>query len=141
MNIAYIISSTLTGTLSVLFGVFVYLKNRSSSVNKIFMLLTLSVSLWSFGILGRELSNERIIALSFVRLSYSGAILIPTLFFHFVSSLLRKVKKKLILFLYCLSLIFLIFDFTPFFISDVAPILYFRYYGIPGAVFPTFVLS
>jgi signal transduction histidine kinase len=105
------------------------------------MLLTLSVSLWSLGIFGRELSFERTIALFFVRLSYCGAIFIPPLFFHFVSSLLKQVKNTIILFVYGLSLIFLIFDFTPLFIKDVGPILSFRYYGIPGTVFPFFVLS
>ena len=114
MNTAYIISCALAGTLSLLLGIFVYLKNRTSNVNKIAMFLNFGVSLWSWGIFGRELSFEKTTALFFVRLSYCGAIFIPPLFFHFVSSLLKQVKNTLILFVYGLSLIFLIFRFHTF---------------------------
>jgi len=141
MNKAYIISCALAGTLSLLLGIFVYLKNKTSNVNKIAMFLNFGVALWSWGIFGRELSFERTPALFFVRLSYCGAIFIPPLFFHFASSLLKQVKYTLILFVYGLSLIFLIFDFTPLFIKDVGPILSFRYYGIPGKAYPFYAVS
>ena len=58
MNTSYIISCAITGTLSLLLGIFVYSKNRSSSVNKICMFLNLSISLWSWSIFGRELSSK-----------------------------------------------------------------------------------
>ena len=141
MNNSYIISCALTGTLSFLFGIFVYLKNRSSNVNKIWMILNFSASLWSWSLFGRELSFEKETALFFVRLCYVGAIFIPPLFLHFVTALLKLEKNKIILPVYILSLIFLIFDFTPLFIKDVGPILSFRYYGIPGKVFPFFLVS
>ena len=86
MNTSYIISCAITGTLSFLFGIFVYLKNKSSNVNKIGMLLNFSVSLWSWSLFGRELSLEKTTALFFVRLCYVGAIFIPAFFLHFVSS-------------------------------------------------------
>ena len=47
----------------------------------------------------------------------------------------------MILAFYSISFIFLIFDFTILFIKDVRPILSFRYYGIPGILFPFFVGS
>jgi nitrogen-specific signal transduction histidine kinase len=141
MNISYIISCALTGTLSFLLGIFVYLKNRSSNLNRVCMFLNLSISLWSWAIFGRELSLEKTTALFFVRLVYAGSIFIPPLFLHFVDSLLKLTKRKLLLSLYFLSLIFLIFDFTPLFIKDVRPILSFRYYGIPGIIYPFFAIS
>jgi len=141
MNLIYIISCALTGTLSFLFGIFVYLKNRSSNVNRICMLLTLSVSLWSWSVFGKELSSEKTTALFFIRLVYAGAILIPPFFYHFVSSLVKQKGHKLILIFYFVSLIFIIFDFTPLFIKDARSIMSFRYYGIPGKVFPLFVIS
>ena len=140
MDKSFIISCAITGTLSVLFGIFVYLKNRSSNVNKMWMILNFSASLWSWSLFARELSLERTTALFFVRLCYVGAILIPAFFLHFVSSLVKQVRNKLIFFIYVLSLIFLIFDFTPLFIKDVRPILSFRYYGTPGIIFPLFVI-
>jgi len=141
MNRSFIISCALTGTLSCLFGTFVYLKNRSSSVNKIWMILNFSASLWSWSLFARELSSERATALFFVRLCYVGAIFIPPLFFHFISSFIKQEDRKLLLGFYSMSLLFLVLDFTPLFIKDVRPILSFRYYGIPGAVFPLFAIS
>jgi len=104
------------------------------------MLLNFAVSLWSWSLLGRELSPEKTTALFFVRLCYVGAIFAPSLFFHFVSLLLKQINTKLISGVYILSLIFLILNFTPIFIQDVRPILSFRHYGVPGVVFPFFVV-
>jgi len=141
MNTAYIISCGLTAILSLLLGMFVFIKNKSSNINRICMLLNFSVSLWCWGLFGRELSIERTTALFFVRLCYVGAIFIPPIFLHFVESLLGILKRKVIIPVYVLSVIFLIFDFTPLFIEDVGPILSFRFYGIPGRVFSLFVIS
>jgi len=105
------------------------------------MLLNLSVSLWSWSLFARELVYEKTTALFFVRLCYVGAVFIPAFFLHFVSSLLKLEKNRLILFSYILSLVFLVFDFTPLFIKDVGPILSFRYYGIPGTLYPLYVVS
>jgi len=140
MNQSFIIACAVNGTLSCLFGIFVYLKNRSSNVNKMWMILNFCVSLWSWSLFARELSLERTTALFFVRLCYVGAIFIPATFLHFVSSLIKQPKVKTILIFYFLSIIFLIFDFTHLFIKDVRPILSFRHYGTPGIIFPFFLI-
>lgn len=140
MNKAFIISCAITGTFSFLFGIFVYLRNRSSSVNKIWMILNFSVSLWSWSLFARELAYEKTTALFFVRLSYVGTIFLPSLFFHFVNSLLKFKKNSLIVAFYSLSVTLLVFDFTPLLIKDVRPILSFRYYGTPGLVYPFYTL-
>ncbi|MGO8988666.1 MAG: ATP-binding protein [bacterium] len=141
MNISYIISSAITGTLSLLLGIFVYLRNRLSTVNKVWFLLSLSISLWSWGIFGRDLSYERSTALFFVRLSYVGAILVLAVFFHFVNSFLKLERNRSVIAFYGFSLTFFILDLTPLFIKDVRPILSFRHYGIPGPVFPFYAAS
>jgi two-component system NtrC family sensor kinase len=140
MNTSYIISCAITGTLSILLGVFVYLKNRSSNVNKICMLLNFSVSLWVWSLFARELVDEKAIALFFVRLCYIGTIFLPALFYHFVSYLLKLEKNRLVVTFYALSFTFLIFDFTPLLIKDVRPILSFHYYGIPGPNYPFYTV-
>jgi len=141
MNTSYIISCALTGTLSLLLGIFVYLKNRSSILNQVCMFLNLSISLWSWSLFARELVYEKTIALFFVRLCYVGAVLIPAFFLHFVSSLVKQERNRLIFFAYALSLIYLAFVFTPLFIKDVGPILSFRFYGMPGTVYPLYAFS
>ena len=98
------------------------------------MLLNLSVSLWSWPLFARDLVFEKTTGLFLVRLCYVGAIFIPPLFFHFVSSLLKQERTRLIAAFYLLRVIFLTFDFTPLFIKDVGPILSFRHYGVPGPV-------
>ena len=141
MNTSYIISCALTGALSFLLGIFVYFKNKTSNVNKVAMFLNFGVALWCWSLFGRELSFEKTTALFFIRLSYVGVISIPVIFLHFVASNLKQVNYKLILPAYALGLIFQIFNFTPLFIKDAGPILSFRYYGIPGIVYPFFVIS
>jgi hypothetical protein len=136
MNTSYIISCALTGILSFLLGIFVYLKDRSSNVNKICMLFNLSVSLWHWGLFARELTYDKATALFLIRLAYVGAVFLPSLFFHFVKCLLRLEKNRSVVAFYAVSLIFLVFDFTPLLIRDVGPILSFRYYAIPGSIYP-----
>ena len=68
-------------------------------------------------------------------------IFIPALFFHFANSFLKLEKRSLTVAFYALSLTFLILDFTPLFIKDVGPILSFRYYGIPGILYPFYAVS
>jgi two-component system nitrogen regulation sensor histidine kinase GlnL len=140
MNTSFIISCALTGTLTLSLGIFVYLKNRSSNLNKICILFNLGVSLWHWGLFARELTYEKATALFLIRLAHVGAPFLPSLFFHFVNCLLKIEKNRIILAFYGVSLIFLVFDFTPLFIKDVGPKLSFRYYGIPGSVYPIYTL-
>jgi signal transduction histidine kinase len=105
------------------------------------MLINLCVSLWTLGLFGRDISSEKTTALFFVRLCYVGSIFVPVFFIHFVNSLLKLAKKRLILLFYALAFIFLAFDFTSLLIKDVRPILSFRYYGVPGPIYPFYTVS
>ena len=105
------------------------------------MFLNFLAAFWAWFIFAKELFSERATGLLFVRLVYATAIFIPPLFFHFACSLVREINYRLILFFYFIGLVFLVLDSTPLFIEDVRPILSFRHYGIPGPVFPFFVIS
>lgn len=105
------------------------------------MILNFGVALWCWSLFARELSIEKTTALFFIRLSYVGVIVIPAVFFHFVVSIIRQVNYKLVFAIYALSFIFQVFNITPLFIKDAGPILSFRYWGIPGSVYPLFVIS
>jgi signal transduction histidine kinase len=105
------------------------------------MLFNLSVSLWHWGLFARELTYDKATALFLLRLCYVGAIFLPSLFYHFVNCLLKLENNRLIVAFYGVSLIFLVFDFTPLLIRDVGPILSFRYYAIPGSVYPIYTAS
>jgi len=73
-------------------------------------------------------------------LCYVGTIFLPPLFLHFVNSFLKLQKKRLVIAFYAVSFAFMFFDFTPLLIKDVRPILSFRYYGIPGPLYPFYTL-
>ena len=88
-----------------------------------------------------RLVSEKTTALFLVRLSYVGAIFVPSTFFHFVSSLSRLGKSKLIIFFYGVSFAFLFLVFTSLFIRDVKPILSFPFYGVPGTIYPVYAIS
>jgi len=141
MITSYVISCAVTGILSLSLGVFVYLKSRASIINKTCMFLNLSVSLWCFGLFGRDISSEKTTALFFVRLCYLGSIFVPAFFFHFVNSLLKLTKNRLILLFYAVAFMFSAFDSTSLLIKDVRPILSFRYYGVPGPIYPFYTIS
>ncbi len=104
------------------------------------MILNFCASLWTWSLFARELSYEKTNALFFIRLSYVGVIFIPAFFLHFVCSVIKVAKYKLILIGYVLSFIFFLSNFTHLFIKDAGPILSFRYYGIPGITYRFFVV-
>jgi len=70
-----------------------------------------------------------------------GAIFIPTSFFHFVLSLLGMVKKhkKILVFAYILSSIFVILNLTNLFVKGVLPRLGFEFWPIPGPTYLPFL--
>jgi len=103
-------------------------------------MLNFCVSLWSWSLFARELAYQKTSALFFVRLCYVGTIFLPPLFLHFVNSFLKLQKKRLVIAFYAVSFAFMFFDFTPLLIKDVRPILSFRYYGIPGPLYPFYTL-
>jgi signal transduction histidine kinase len=55
-------------------------------------------------------------------------------------SFLKLQKNRLVVAFYAVSFALMFFDFTPLLIKDVRPILSFRYYGIPGPLYPFYTL-
>ena len=105
------------------------------------MFLNFSISLWSWGLFGRDMSLDKTTALFWVRLCYVGSAFTPAFFFHFVNSLLKLSKNWLVLVFYALGFIFSAFAFTSLLIKDVGPILSFRFYGIPGPMYLYYAVS
>ena len=59
------ISSLATSILSLMIGIFVISKNKKSLLNKSWFFVSLSASLWSFGLFGVVESNSKKVALFF----------------------------------------------------------------------------
>ena len=140
MNL-FVVFSLINGVTAVLFGVFVFLKNRKDLINKTFFLMSLGVAIWSFSYCKWLLTEEREIALFWSRALNFGATLIPIFYLHWVLSLLNlaKEKRKLLIAGYLMTFIFLSLGFTPYYIKSVIQILSFPYWPQAGPLYICFL--
>src|SRR5207245_1848979 len=85
----------LTTLTTFLLGAFVYFYKRGSNTSKIFLLYCLSISWWSLFQLWHHNSVDKHTSLLAARLmTAGGSFLIPTLFLHFIFSLLELKSRK-----------------------------------------------
>jgi len=138
----YAITGLINALGSAFLGFFVYLKNRKNKINQTFGLLCLSIVLWTFPYCVWQISTTEKSALFWSRALMVGAIFIPVTYLHFVSTFLGlyQKKKRFLIFSYVLAFIFIILNFTPLFVKNVAPELYFTYWPKPGVAYPPFLL-
>ncbi len=70
----------------------------------------------------------------------AGAIIIPSAFLHFALIYVKKdiQQKKLVFGAYAFSFIYLILDFTSYFIKDVESRYWFRFWPVPGISYHLF---
>ena len=135
-------SGFLNFVVSVFIGILVYLKGKDKMENKIFALLTLSAAFWSFGYYFWQVSTKENSALFWSRFLMVGVIFIPIFYFHFIVTFLDLTEKykKALYGGYSLSFLFLILDFTPYFVRNVEPKLFFPFWPKPGIFFHHFLL-
>lgn len=128
-------------TVSVL-GLFVYFKNKNNNVNRLYGLFCLAVAVWSYGYYFWQISDNYDNAIFWLHFLMVGAIFVPITYFHFISYFLELSKgKKVWIYLgYILSVIFLVLNFTQFFIKDLVKKLEFNFWPEPGEVFHFFLL-
>ena len=112
----YIITHFLTGIIAIALGFLVFLKNKQKTVNKTFALLALSVAVWSFSYSIWLLSKDYNSALFWARTLNMGATLIPVFYLHWIISLLKLNRKKFLIFYYSLSVIFVFFSYSEYYI-------------------------
>jgi signal transduction histidine kinase len=138
----FALASLITSIISFFLGIFVYLKNTKSTISRSWLLLSIGVSIWSFGIFALQHAYDTTHALFWIRFMYGGAIFVPVSFLHLIFAAsginLYSRNKKIITFLYILSLSFFIINFTPLFVKGASPRLNFKYYTVPGILFPAY---
>ncbi len=122
-------------------GGIVYFKNRKKQINILYTLFCFFVGFWSFCYFLWQISQDRNSALFWSRSLMAGAIFIPICFLHFVLLLLElyEKRKKLVKIGYFIFLLFFIFDFTPWFVNDVRPKIFFKFWPDPGPIFAIFL--
>ena len=136
------LSGLINGVAASVFGLFIYLKNRRSSINKLWGFFSFTIAFWSFCYMFWQLSALRTSALFWCRSLMVGAIFIPVAFLHFLLVWLElyENKKKLLSFCYGISFVALVLNFTPYFVKDVRPILYFKYWPQAGVFYLPFLI-
>lgn len=99
------------------FGIalFVWVKSRRNLVNKIFSRITISVGLWSLGgsVFSLVPESQYNLALFWWQFSYIGAIFVPIFYTHFIFEFFNLKRRKLIVFIYSIGIIFLLLNWLP----------------------------
>lgn len=141
MNI-FALSGFINGISAVIFGLLVYLKNPRQLINKTFGLMTLAIAIWAFGYGFWLTTQNKELALFWTRILSIGSTFIPIFFLHWIFVLLnlQAKRKQILIFGYILTLIFLSFAFTPFYVKDVAPRLFFPWWPVPGIVYNFYLI-
>lgn len=132
-------SGLLAGVSSLAFGLLVFLKSENKRIGRIWLLFSLSVSVWGFGGMAIGLLQNPDHALFVWRVSFScGVIWIPILFHHFVSIFCFSERKKSNFSSYLAGVVFLIIAPTSLFFSSVRSEFREFFYAEPGLAFPFF---
>lgn len=137
----YVIALVITAFATFLMGILVYIKGRKKQLNRIFALYSLSIAIWSLGESYLVAAPNETIALFWAREMHIGVVFIVTFFVHFVFELLNiyEKKRKIIYAVYIYSFIFLLLDFTKFFIPEAVHKLSVNYFLNPGPAYFPFV--
>jgi signal transduction histidine kinase len=134
-------SILITSLLSFVLSAFVFLRDRRTSSNVLWALVSFSVGIWGFGLFNIINSRTENDAIFWNKILYLGAIFTPIFYYHFVSLFLKVVKKYLLVSLYVVSLFFLMIDFfSTSFISGAPPMAGFAHWLSVGYLYYVFVV-
>ncbi|MBD3380466.1 MAG: hypothetical protein GF408_08415 [Candidatus Omnitrophica bacterium] len=124
---------------ALILAVYVLSKNPHSRINFRFSIMNVFIAIWSFGYIFWPLSTIPIKVLFWFRFLHLGAVFIPITTFHFVSTLLKIKRDKLLFIGYLFGTTIALLIFTPYFISGVRSVDIFPYWGIPGPIYYVFL--
>lgn len=131
-----------TAITSALLGVFVFLQGPKKRPNQTLALFSLGMALWCFGQFMGGIYHDKGLVLWWTRAGLMGAVLVPVFFLHFILSLTGQEQNKrgILIACYIFTLCLALFDLTPLFVANVAPVLNYSFYPQPGMLYPVFAL-
>lgn len=108
-----------TAITTFLIGLFVYLKNRRSALNRIFFFYSSAIAVWALFSASHTIATDQGISLFYAKISHLAVPLIPVLFFHFVLIFFEqeKIQKRRWLLFSIYGIAFLIAGIT--FMTDL----------------------
>ena len=135
----FALSGLFNAIIAVVFGWIVIISNKKHWT---FLLITSSTALWSICYWLWLSSHTAESALFWIRMLSFWSVLIPPTYFHWLCSLLEKIKQKkgIIIASYLVSFIFLLFSFSPLFIKSVGKKLFFPFWPDPGLIYGFYVI-
>ena len=138
----YAIFALIAGISNSFFGLFVYTKNKKELSNRLFGLLSIGFSIWTFSYFIWLLQDGKEGALFWSRMLNLGATFIPPFYLHWILSILNLDKKRswLIIFAYAITVVFVIFSFSPFYIKEVKQVGEFSYWPQAGFLYTIFLV-
>ena len=142
MQTIYNITSLITALGSAFLGFLVYLRNRRAGLNRRYLFMSLSISLWAYSLFLWGISSSPQSALLWAKVLHIGASFISITYFHFIVELLglNKEKKKTVIAGYLAALIITLITPTNLFIQSVEDRFYFKSWPVPGIIYPFFLL-
>ncbi|MEK7117941.1 MAG: histidine kinase dimerization/phospho-acceptor domain-containing protein, partial [Patescibacteria group bacterium] len=134
----FAISGLINGVGSLSFGVLIFYKNWKDTINRVFLLLMVSLSLWSFSYwywLSSAQTPES--ALFWVRMLSIGSIWIPVFHFHWILLIVEKIKenKRSLIGIYFIAFLFSLFSFSDAFVNGVEQKAIFPYWPNAGLLY------
>jgi signal transduction histidine kinase len=137
----FALSGLLTGITSLAFGYFVYLKEKTRLLNRLWFIFTTSVAVWGLGGMWIGLAADPTTALWAWRLAFAcGVVWIPILFYHFVCVFGELQRRRLLLINYATGLGLFPLFFTDLMFPGVRLAFPAFYYSRPGLLFPAFFI-
>jgi signal transduction histidine kinase len=142
--IYYIVAQLINSCALLFLGLFVYLKNRRSWVNKTFALFNWAGVIWAFSFAQMAAAQNEAAGLFWSRALHVGAIFVPVFFLHFICALLNIVheKRKILIAAYIIGFSMLAFVPTNLFVSHTVAVVGFKYFvgpaGLQYHLFPLF---
>lgn len=137
----FVIANFSLGSILFLIGIFVLSRNFKNPLNQIFAIYSFSIAWWSLFTILLITSRNAQAGYFWDQVCLSGAVFIPTTFFHFVLVFLRIAKKYIpcIFACYLISILFFALNWIGFFVKEVQPNNVFNFYTVPSLVYTCFV--
>ncbi|MBU1130956.1 hypothetical protein KJ840_02380 [Patescibacteria group bacterium] len=107
LSIIIKVSTILTLVFSLALGIYTISRNHKSIIYWLWFLICLAATTWSVGYLWAIMTDNSNSVMTALMIVYTGATLIPILFFHFTIKFLLKEGKALLIVGYSLALILL----------------------------------
>ncbi|MEK7562214.1 MAG: ATP-binding protein [Patescibacteria group bacterium] len=118
-------------------GIFIISHNWREKINRLYFLIVVAISTWSFSYWLWLSSNDAVSALFWVRMLSIGSTFIPIFYFHWVTSILKieKRERNTRWLVYILGVLFILFSFSDLFVKGVEPKLFFPFWPDPGILY------